>query len=139
LAPEFIANEDGQGKQDCEIHAAKRLIARLRASGTALPYIIVGDSLYSKQPFIQSVMQTPHPLHFILVAKPTDHKDLFANIAGLRRGTLLEGKEVRDTQGRLHRYEWVNGVPLNGDPTSPLVNFLFSSGFYYPEDLGTPL
>ena len=124
LAPEFIANEDGQDKQDCEINAAKRLIARLRASGQALPYIIVGDSLYSKQPFIMSLLQTPQPLHFILVAKPTDHKDLFANIAGLRRGKLLEGKQMRDKQGRVHRYEWVNGVSLNADPKSPTINFL---------------
>jgi hypothetical protein len=124
LAPEFIANEDGHNKQDCEINAAKRLIARLRASGKALPYIIVGDGLYSKQPFILILMQKPQPLHFILVAKPADHKDLFANVAGLRRGKLLERKEFRDTQGRRHRYEWVNGVPLNAEPNSPEVNFL---------------
>jgi len=124
LAPEFIANEDGQDKQDCEINAAKRLIARLRASGEALPYIIVGDGLYSKQPFILTLMQKPQPLQFILVAKPADHKDLFDNIAGLRRGKLLERKQLRDKQGRVHRYEWVNEVPLNADPKSPSVNFL---------------
>ena len=124
LAPEFIANEDGHDKQDCEINAAKRLIARLRASDKALPYIIVGDGLYSKQPFVLMLMQKPQPLHFILVAKPTDHKDLVANVAGLRRGKLLERKEFRDTQGRRHRYEWVNGVPLNAEPNSPEVNFL---------------
>jgi len=124
LAPEFIANEDGHDKQDCEINAAKRLIARLRASGKPLPYIIVGDGLYSKQPFIVMLMQEPQPLHFLLVSKPTDHKDLFANVAGLRRGKLLERKEFRDKQGRLHRYEWVNGIPLNADAKSPSVNFL---------------
>jgi len=124
LAPEFIANEDGQDTQDCEINAAKRLIARLRASGETLPYIIVGDSLYSKQPFIQILLQKPQPLPFLLVAKPTDHKDLFANIAGLRRGKLLERKELRDKHDRLHRYEWVNGVALNGDSKSPTINFL---------------
>jgi hypothetical protein len=124
VAPAFIANEDGHNKQDCEINAAKRLIARLRASGKALPYIIVGDGLYSKQPFILILMQEPQPLHFILVAKPADHKDLFANVAGLRRGKLLERKEFRDKQGRRHRYEWVNGVPLNAEPNTPEVNFL---------------
>jgi len=31
---------------------------------------------------------------------------------------------VRDQHGRLHRYEWINGVPLNADPKSPSVNFL---------------
>ena len=124
LSPEFIANEDGHDKQDCEINAAKRLIARLRASGKRLPFIIVGDGLYSKQPFIKDLMQEPQPLHFLLVAKPADHKDLFANVAGLRRGRLLECTERRDKQGRLHRYEWVNDVPLNADPKSPSVNFL---------------
>jgi len=124
LAPEFIANEDGHDKQDCEINAAKRLIVRLRDSGERLPYIIVGDGLYSKQPFIKHLMDEPQRLHFLLVAKPADHKDLFANVAGLRRGRLLHRKEHRDKQGRLHRYEWVNDIPLNADPKSPTVNFL---------------
>jgi hypothetical protein len=124
LAPEFIGNEDGHDKQDCEINAAKRLIARLRASAEQLPYIIVGDGLYSKQPFVLLLMQKPQPLHFILVAKPADHKDLFANVVGLRRGKLLERKELLDKHGRRHRYEWVNEVPLNADPKSPSVNYL---------------
>ncbi len=124
LAPEFIANEDGHDKQDCELNAAKRLIAGLRASGQPLPYIIVGDGLYSKQPFIKDLMQEENRLHFILVAKPADHKDLFANVAGLRRGKLLGHKQHRDKQGRLHRYEWITDVPLNADPKSPSLNFL---------------
>jgi hypothetical protein len=124
LAPEFIGNEDGHDKQDCEINAAKRLIARLRSSQAQMPFIIVGDGLYSKQPFIQDLMQEPLRLHFILVAKPTDHKDLAANIAGLRRKDLLEKKELRDKLGRLNRYEWVEQVPLNADSRSPLVNYL---------------
>ncbi len=122
--PRVHRHEDGHDKQDCEINAAKRLIARLRASGERLPFIIVGDGLYSKQPFIQDLMQKPQPLHFLLVAKPADHKDLFVNVAGLRRGKLLERKEHRDKQGRLHRYEWVTDIPLNADPKSPSVNFL---------------
>lgn len=124
FAPEFIGNEDGQDKQDCEINAAKRLIARLRGTQAQLPFIIVGDGLYSKQPFIQHLQSEPQRLHFILVAKPTDHKDLDSNIKGLRRHNLLGKKEVRDKQGNLHRYEWVEAVPLNANPKSPLVNYL---------------
>ncbi|OHD70566.1 MAG: hypothetical protein A2177_05795 [Spirochaetes bacterium RBG_13_68_11] len=123
LAPEFIANEDGHDKQDCEINAAKRLIARLRASGEHVPFIIVGDGLYSKQPFFMDLMQEPQRLHFLLVAKPADHTDLFADVAGLRRRRLLECAERRDGQGRLHRYEWVNDIALNADAKSPSVNF----------------
>jgi hypothetical protein len=124
LAPEFIGNEDGRDKQDCEINAAKRLIARLRSCQQQLPFIIVADGLYSKQPFIQDLMRAPQQLHFILVAKPADHKDLSANIAGLRRRDLVGKMELRDKLGRLNRYEWIEQVPLNADPKSPLVNYL---------------
>ena len=130
LAPEFIGNEDGKEKQDCEINAAKRLIARIRADYPRPPFILVADGLYSKQPFIELLLdkenkgKAQQPLHFILVAKPDDHKDLFSNIQGLRRGKLLEHKERVDAQGRRHLYEWVTEVPLNASAKSPIVNFL---------------
>lgn len=123
-APEFIASEDGHDKPDGEINAAKRLIARRGASGTALPYLIVGDGLYSQQPFILMLMPEPQPLHFILVATPTDRTDRFADVDGLRRGKPLERTESRDPQGRRHRCEWVTGVPPNAEPNSPEANFL---------------
>jgi len=49
---EFIRNEDGRKKQDCERNAGKRLIKRIKQDHTFLPAVIVGDSLYSNQPFI---------------------------------------------------------------------------------------
>jgi len=127
LAPEFIGNEDGAAKQDCEINAAKRIIDRIRADYPKPPFIIAGDGLYSKQPFIELLMGkhgNSQPLHFILVAKPDDHKDLFSNIHGLRRGKLLERKVSIDKKGNRHVYEWVTGIPLGANPKSPLVNFL---------------
>jgi hypothetical protein len=130
LAPEFIGNEDGKVKQDCEINAAKRFIARIRADYPRPPFILVADGLYSKQPFIELLLdkenkeKAQQPLHFILVAKPDDHKDLFSNIQGLRRGKLLEHKERVDAQGRRHLYEWVTEVPLNASAKSPIINFL---------------
>ena len=51
LMPEEIRNSDGNTKQDCEINAAKRLIPKLRATHPQLGLIIVGDDLFSKQPF----------------------------------------------------------------------------------------
>jgi len=122
LAPEFVVNSDGKSKQDCEMNAGKRLIKKLRRTHRQLPAIIVADSLYSKQPFIQ--MLTRLRFSFILVAKPKDHKSLFEDIAGLRRGKRLECWQYRDKQGRVHRYEWVNAIPLNSSPKSPEVNFV---------------
>ncbi len=122
LSPEFVANTDGASKQDCETNASKRLIKRLRGTHRQLPAIIVGDSLYSKQPFIQ--LLTRLRFSFILVAKPKDHKSLFEDISGIRRGQMLNTWQYRDKAGAVHRYEWVNGVPLNGNAKSPAVNFV---------------
>ena len=75
LSPEPIQNSDGTNKQDCEINAAKRLIAKIRKTHPKLPIIIGGDGLFSKQPFIDDLKASN--MSFILVAKPADHKILF--------------------------------------------------------------
>ena len=75
LAPEPIQNTDGSRKQDCEINAGKRMVANVRKQHPKLKMIIVGDGLYSKQPFIDTVKQSR--MSYILVVKPDDHKVLF--------------------------------------------------------------
>jgi len=121
FAPEEIRRTDGSEKQDCEINAAKRVLKRIRRTHPKLKLIYNGDDLYSRDPFIREVKRAG--ASYIFVAKPTSHVSLFENVNGLRRGGRLEKVEVRDDEGRLHRYEWVNGVPLNGDKGSVTVNF----------------
>ena len=57
LAPEFIRNSDGRDgkyhKQDCEMNAGCRMLERLRGDYPRMAAIIVADSLYSKQPFVE--------------------------------------------------------------------------------------
>ena len=72
LAPEQIQNTDGNHKQDCEINAGKRIVKKIRKAHPRLGIIIVGESLYSKQPFIKQLKD--EKMSFILVAKPKDHK-----------------------------------------------------------------
>ena len=59
LAPEFVRNSDAKGgnyrKQDCEINAGYRMLERLRADYPRMAAIIVADSLYSKQPFVEQL------------------------------------------------------------------------------------
>ena len=78
LAPEFIRNSDGKDgkydKQDCEINAGYRMLERLRCDYPRMAAIIVADSLYSKQPFVEEL--TAKRFSFLLVAKPGDHKHL---------------------------------------------------------------
>ncbi len=121
FAPEFIRNKDGKKKQDCERNAGKRLINRIRQDHPQLPAVIVGDSLYSNQPFINEL--TKHYFSYILTAKPNDHKSLYADIQGLQRAGLLDKREKTENK-RKYVYEWVNEVPLNGNPKSSLVNFV---------------
>ena len=122
LAPEFIRRQDGANKQDCETNAAKRAIERIRGEYRQLDLIIVGDSLYSKGPFLGDLQKLR--LSFLLGAKPADHKSLFADIEGLRRCGRLDRLEIPGPKGQRYLYEWLNGVPLGADPKSPVVNFV---------------
>jgi hypothetical protein len=122
LAPQFIRKQDGASKQDSETQAGKRLVAALRNEHPQLKAVLVGDSLYSTQPFIFTIKA--HRFSFLLVAKPDDHKHLFADVDGLRRGGLLQRLERPQAKDKLFLYEWINQIPLGADPDSPLVNFV---------------
>ena len=120
LAPEPVANTDGNTKQDCEINAAKRIVKKIRAAHPKLKLIITADGLYSKQPFVDVVKDAR--MSFILVAKPTDHKLLFEwvdELDGLGQSGHLR---FSDDKGRRHVYRWVNQVPLNGSRDADQVN-----------------
>jgi len=121
LAPEFIRKQDGSSAQDCEITAGRRAIQRVRAEHPQLGMILVGDSLYANAPTIRLLQQSG--FSFLLVAKPGDHKSLFEDIQGLRRGELLDRLERKDKEAR-RVYEWTNQIYLNADPKSPQVNFV---------------
>ena len=120
LAPEFVRNGDGGQKQDCEINAGKRLIYKIKADHPHLSMIIVGDSLYSKGPFVNELTSLKYS--FILVAKPDDHKSLYSDIEGLRQGNLLDSYTITKKK-KTYIYEWSNDVYLNGSKDSPKVNF----------------
>ena len=79
------------------------------------------DSLYSKQPCVEEL--TAKRFSFLLVAKPGDHKSLYEDVDGLRRHNLLD-RHHTEHRGVRHEYEWVTGLPLNGKPDAPLINFI---------------
>ena len=121
LAPEPVANTDGTTKQDCEINAAKRIVANIRRTHPKLKIVITADGLYSKQPFIDVLKAAG--MSFILVAKPSDHKVLLEwvnELDGLGQSAHLQ---LTDKKGRRHVYRWVNQVPLNGRQHADPVNF----------------
>ena len=121
LAPEPVANTDGNSKQDCEINAAKRIVTHIRAAHPKLKMVITADGLYSKQPFIDALKA--NRMSFILVAKPTDHKLLFEWVNELDGLGQSGHMQLSDDKGRHHVYRWVNQVPLNGSRNTDQVNF----------------
>ena len=129
LAPEEVRNTDGKEKQDCEINAGKRLLARIRKSHPKLPFIIVADGLYSKQPTIEEAVALH--MDYVLVAKPDDHEVLMEWVNEQRVLKEVARWEVKD-KDRTHIYEWINGMPLNGNKKTVTVNFFE----YWIEDGG---
>lgn len=121
LVPEAVRNTDGTDKQDCETKAGKRLLKKIRKSHPKLKIIIVGDSLYSKQPFIEEIKAGG--MNYILVAKPDDHKILMEWVNEQRQLKEVSRLEFRDLKGRLHVYEWINEVPLNGNKETVMTNY----------------
>jgi len=121
LAPEEVRNTDGSQKQDCEISAGKRLLARIRRSHPKLPFIITADSLYSKQPTIDTLAALR--MDYVLVAKPEDHKKLMEWVNEMRILKETKVLKVKD-KDRTRIYEWVNGVPLNDNKNAPMVNYI---------------
>lgn len=121
LAPEEVRNTDGVEKQDCEINAGKRLLAKMHRSHPKLSFIIVGDSLYSKQPMMEEILILGN--HYVLVAKPTDHKKLMEWVNEMRLLKEVIHMEFTDRQGRVHIYEWINDVPLNDNKKTLTVNY----------------
>jgi len=102
LAPEEVKNTDGQDKQDCEIEAGKRLVRKIRSAHFKLKIILVGDSLYSKQPFMEELREKG--MRYILVAKEDDHKLLMEWVNEQRQLKEVSRLEVKDKKGRLHIY-----------------------------------
>jgi hypothetical protein len=121
FAPEAVTNRDGNKKQDCEINAGKRLLAKIRKNHPKLSIIIGGDGLYSKQPFIRECKELS--FSYVLVAKPADHKVLFEYVDEITAMGEAETLELVDLKKRRHIYRWVNQVPINGSPKADDVNF----------------
>ena len=121
LPPEFVRPQDGAAKQDCETTAAKRWLARLGASYSWLKPVYLGDDLFSRQPMVEAIRAVGGS--FLLVCKPASHKTLNEYLTGVEMESLSETKG-NGTDKRVHRYRWINGVPLRDGADAVTVNWL---------------
>jgi len=62
-----------------------------------------------------------HGMHYLFVAKPTDHTYMMDWLGAYPQLSLVE---THDIKGRNHQFRYQNEVPLNGQADAPLVNYL---------------
>ena len=123
LMPEPIQRQDGGEKGDCERNAAKRAFRRISKEHPHLRFIVTEDGLSSNGPHIELILELGW--HYILVAKPNDHTELFDRVAARIEAKQFETYCYTDSKTkRIHCFRWVNRVPLNKSHPHLLVNFL---------------
>lgn len=125
LFPEPIVLQDGNAKNDCERNAGKRLFHRLKDSHPGLPFLIVGDALYSTIPNIELIKA--NAWNYLFSVKPLSHRTVFelAKNQSSRAKTTVVQDEIGDKikKKRIRTYRYVNQVFLTYD-SDVLVNFL---------------
>src|SRR5438132_4910885 len=123
LMPEPMVNRDGTSKNDCERNAAKRFVAKLRQDHPHLKFIVTEDSLSSNAPHIETLHA--HGLHYILGVKEGDHAYLFQQVQAAEHAGRVTYYERHDrAAGVVHRFRFVNQVPLNASNADVHVNFI---------------
>ena len=118
---EPIQRADGVAKNDCERNAAKRLLNQLHQDYPQMHFTITEDALSPNAPHIRELLK--HKYHFILGVKPGDHAYLFEHVALTRQTGRTTEYEVQEGK-TLHRFSFINGVPLNQSSPDLLVNFV---------------
>ncbi|HSX80806.1 MAG TPA: transposase [Candidatus Saccharimonadia bacterium] len=122
LMPEPIVKHDGTDKNDCERNAAKRFVAKLRQDHPHLKCIVTEDSLSSNAPHIETLHA--HGLHYIRGVKEGDHASLFQQVPAAEHAGRVTLYERHDrAAGVIHRFRFVNDVPLNASNVDVRVNF----------------
>ena len=124
LAPEFVVPQDGSKKQDCEINAAKRFIAKNENLAKEEDITILGDDLYAKQPFCTQVKKAG--FHFLFVCKPQSHKILAEWIQILDKEkdlATVSFSKTKNTKKFHYTYKYANNVPLRDSEDTLKVNY----------------
>lgn len=125
LEPEFIVPQDGHEKQDCEIEASKRWLGEHGKYYAKRNVTLLGDDLYSRQPFCQAVKDTK--MHFILVCKEDSHSQLYETVAFLDAQRVLGRYQKRfwnGKSGEVYTYRYANQLPLRGGTDAMQVGWV---------------
>jgi len=91
IATEWLKNEDGHHKQDCEQKALKRLLVNLKSTFARLPICILLDGLFVSGPVIEQIKS--NGWEYIIVWKDGKLKNVQEQLVDLRLEKQVERVE----------------------------------------------
>jgi len=127
LFQEFISNEDGQEKQDCEVNASKRWLDSfnlLKLLRKKYKLIILGDDLYSRVPMINKIIEKGYS--YILVCKETSHSFLYEQIEMIKNSghcNTYKSFKIHNGKKQFFTYSWENELAINNSKDSIDINW----------------
>lgn len=124
LPPEYIMPQDGHVKQDCERAAGKRWLAQHAEQVAPHGVTLLGDDLYSNQPFCTLVLH--HRFNFIFTCKPDSHPTLSERLAFWQATDAMATYEGRRWNGRfteVTRVRYINDMRLRSGDEALSVNW----------------
>jgi hypothetical protein len=124
LPPEYIMPQDGHDKQDCERAAGKRWLAKHAEQVAPHGVTLLGDDLYSNQPFCALVLQ--QGFNFIFTCQPDSHATLSERLAFWQATDGMAEYERRRWNGRFTEVtlvRYLNDVFLRSGDDALSVNW----------------
>jgi hypothetical protein len=123
LMPEPILKQDGTEKNDCERHAAKRFMVKLRQDHPHLKVLVTEDSLRANAPHI--AVLPDHHLYYIWGVQEGDQASLFEQVAAAEQAGRVTYDDRDAPKTALHdRFRFASDMPLNASTADLRVNFL---------------
>lgn len=113
LPPEYILPQDGAIKQDSELSAMKRWLAKHAQTYSNRSITALGDAIYSNQPNIKRLLE--HKFNYIFGVKTGSHNHLFEVVNMIRSAGKIKTIVQEKFQGkskRFYHYFFVNGISL---------------------------
>lgn len=153
---EWIENEEGFDKQDCELKALYRLVKKLREMYPRLEMCLLLDGLFAGQPTFKAVKESR--MEYIVVFKEGSMSYIYPWVMDIKRQcgkdnviVETEEKEIEDRQKRTHEerllrkkaknvtrivttqttYTWMRGIEFSDDRS--LFNIMTCKELYEGE------
>ena len=128
LPPAYIMPQDGHVKQDCERAAGKRWLRTHAEQVAPHGVTLLGDDLYSNQPFCALVLH--HRFNCIFTCKPDSHPKLYERLALWQATDSLATREERRFNGRFTEVttvRYINDVRLRSGDDALSVHWFDST------------